>query len=440
MSTISIALCSDLYNLPGLFITMNSIYKNCSMPSRLKFLVLVDDYKLKKLIDIHSKKLFRDLDIDVKVLTESDKQKLFGYKNYCENNKHCKNIMNFSRFLLSEIFSDTPFYIYIDTDYLVLDDIVKLWDGIDKTAEFYAVPSEVSSEFIYNFTPLGLATLHVNNRPPFNTGIYIVNSSLWKKNQRTEQFIELVNSEKIQKLFRFGTQPLLNFVYHDTYEFLPTRWNRIAYDCTQELGNQRPIDLINALSKDQIIGEGISAIHFAGVPKPWLFSNQLSGGSYPSPNAIYREYLPYKEVAYLNIEMVPKHPDLIKMLIKTANEVLSLNIVFIHKDENSIAFYDFLKHQIESTKDTYISNKYYIVINKNIIDNQTEIPDEGIEQILKNQTDKDDGVYILTLMDDSIHINRKNIFEKIQLIDINDSIDANFRNVSIAHALLSYVL
>jgi hypothetical protein len=221
---------------------------------------------------------------------------------------------------------------------------------------------------------------------------------------------------------------------------LPTRWNRIAYNCTTELGNQRPIDLINALSKEEIIAEGISAIHFAGIPKPWLFSNQLAGGSYPSPNTIYRQYLPYKEVAYLNTELVPKNPELIKMLIKTANEVLSLNLLFLHKDEYSLEFYDFLKNQSESTIDTYVSYKYYVIINNNIIDNDTGIPDEGIEHIVKNQLDKQDGVFILTFMDDSIHINRKNIFEKIKRIDVNDNLEADFRKYSIAHALLSYFL
>jgi lipopolysaccharide biosynthesis glycosyltransferase len=440
MSTISIALCSDLYNLPGLFITMNSIYKNCSMPARLQFLVLVDDSKLKRIIDVNSKKLFGDLQIHVKVLTEGDKQRLLGYTNYCENNKHCKNIMNFSRFLLSDIFSDVPSYIYIDTDYLVLDDIVKLWDGIDKTEELYAVPSEMSSEFIYNFTPLGSATLQVCDRPPFNTGIYLVNSELWKKNKRTEQFIELVNSEKIQRLFRFGTQPLLNYVYHETYIYLPTRWNRIAYDNMQELGNQRPIDIINALPQDQIIKEDISAIHFAGVPKPWLFSNQLAGGSFPSPNSIYKQYLPYKENAYLNKDLLAKHPHLVKGLIKTANEVLSLNLLFIHMENDSKRFHEFLDSQSRTTSDTYASDKYYVLLNGNIIENQTGIPDQAIEVIAKDQTNKEDGVYILTIMEDNIHINRKNIFEKIQMLDLNDELDTDFRKYSIAHALLFYLL
>jgi lipopolysaccharide biosynthesis glycosyltransferase len=411
------------------------------MPSRLQFLVLVDDYRLKRIIDIHSKKLFGELQIHVKVLIEGDKQRLLGYKNYCENNKHCKNIMNFSRFLLSDIFSDTPAYIYIDTDYLVLDDIVKLWDGIDKTAEFYAVPSELSSEFIYNFTPLGSAALQVCDRPPFNTGIYMVNSELWKKNKRTEQFIELVNSEKVQRLFRFGTQPWLNYVYHETYIYLPTRWNRIAYDIMQELGNQRPIDIINALPQEQIIKEDISAIHFAGVPKPWLFSNQLAGGSYPSPNSIYKQYLPYKETAYLNKDLVSKHPHLIKILIKAANEILSLNLLFIHMENDSKTFHEFLDSQSRTTSDRYASDKYYVLVNGTIVENRTGIPDEGIEMIIKNNNNnRQDGVYILTLMDDGIHINRKNIFEKIPLADKNDSLDTDFRNYSIAHALLYYLL
>ena len=133
----------------------------------------------------------------------------------------------------------------------------------------------------------------------------------------TQIFITMINDNKLNKCFRFGTQPLLNYVFQESYIYLPTRWNRIAYDSVEEFGGQRIIDLMNGLNQQEITKQNISAIHFAGVPKPWLFSNQLAGGCWPSPNELYKNYLPYPSVLRLNRKLLDTHNSLMKKLILT---------------------------------------------------------------------------------------------------------------------------
>jgi lipopolysaccharide biosynthesis glycosyltransferase len=323
---ISIALCCDSQNLAGLLITVNSIIKNCSQPERLHFYIIMDSLLLvnltKQIFTIFIPGIF----YTIKELSEENANAISGYRNFCNSNTHCRNLMNFSRFFLPDLFTEPEYLLYIDTDILVVDDICKLWKNIDKVSEFYAVPSEYTNELAYALTAEN--TLKLSERKPFNAGIYIMNCRIWRENEYTMDFIEMIQNPTLQKSFRFGTQPLLNYKFQDKYTELPTSWNRIAYDYVNEIGN-RPILLFNILSKEELIQENISAIHFAGSPKPWMTNQALSSGNWPSPNSEYRKYLPYKNTVFLSKKIKEQYPLFIKTIHDMCNNVLGVDIIFI---------------------------------------------------------------------------------------------------------------
>ena len=415
---IQIALCSDEYNLAGLFATINSIIRNSSDPSRLEFFVLLNDIHLKDLIEQYKNKLFGNISIHLDIIRDEYKAKLLGYNEYCADNTHCKNIMNFARFLLTDIFSQLKHFVYIDTDYLVLDDITKVWNCIQSEGDIWAVPSEYTNERAYSLTPFGKETLELSSRRPFNAGIYIVNGERWREKNYTGEFIDMINNKTLQKCVRFGTQPLLNYVFQNTYTELPTRWNRIAYDTNEELGGQRTIDLFMELPKDELILEGVSAIHFAGVPKPWLFTNQLGGGCWPSPNELYKQYLPYKSTLKLNKVLLQKYNTAMKEFITILNDIFSVNVLFIDSNEQTHTSKKFIEFHCESTPDRYKSEEFYVVFGGKVIYNKSSIQDISLKEIVLNNKEKEDGIYIVSISDSDLYIYRKNLFEKVKYLGI----------------------
>lgn len=437
MDQISVVLCTDEYNLPGLFVTVQSIFKNCSTPSRLYFYVIVSEQSIKDLLEFHRTLLFENIQIQIQVLNQENQAKIANYKEFCESNAHCKNLMNFARFFISDIFPEINTYLYIDTDYLVIDDITQLWDSLDKNEEIYAVPSEYTNERAYSLTEQGKTLLDLSPRRPFNAGIYIINSHIWKQKNRTEECISLINSKYMQKMFRFGTQPLLNYLFQGVYVYLPTKWNRIAHDTVEELAGQRPIDYLNALSKNDLIKQNISAVHFAGMPKPWLFSNQMSGGCWPAPNAMYKEYLPYTSTLILNKKLLNIYTEQMSQCIRVLNEFFSINLVFIDTNEAYTEFENYLESQCKKTEDSYISHMYYVQVNKKILINTTGLPLNILEKIQENQPDQRDGFYIITHTDEGIYIKRKNILEKIDFIYKTPGEYTNTIRICLAHIFLS---
>jgi len=422
MDKISIALCTDEYNLAGLFITINSIIKNSSTPSRLEFYVLISEQVFKLLLERYSMKLFGDVKVKIEVINQEVEGRILGYKEFCKDNLHCKNLMNFSRFFIGDIFPELGCYIYIDTDYLIVDDMTKLWDSIDKTDEFYAVPSEYTNERAYSLTQVGKESLELSHRRPFNAGIYVVNAELYRQNNRTKQFVELINSPALQRMFRFGTQPLLNYVYQDTYVYLPTQWNRIAYDKIVELGNQRPIDLLNVLNEEELVKESISAIHFAGIPKPWLFTNQLCGGCWPSPSAVYKAYLPYKESIRMSNQLLNVNKNILDLFISVLNDFFSVTCIFVKKDISEVETY--IKSHLVKTHATEPSEMYFIVMNGKIILNNTNQTDNSLADILRHQPNRLDGIYQISYTNDHLHMLRKNLLET----DIGSFVSSDNKN------------
>ncbi len=431
---ISVALCTDEYGLAGLIITINSMIKNCSNPSRLRFYILVSEQVFKDLLIQYSTKLFGNVNVKIEVVPKDIEHVIPGYNEYCKGNIHCKNLMNFSRFFIGDIFPELQSYLYIDTDYLIVDDIIKLWDSVEKDDEFYAVPSEYSNERAYSLTELGKQTLELSHRRPFNAGIYIVNAEIWRRNKRTQDFIGFVNSQQFQKMFRFGTQPLLNYIYQDIYVYLPTCWNRIAYDKILELGDQRPIDLLNCLTEQEMVNEGVSALHFAGMPKPWLFSNQMCGGCWPSPNSMYKKYLSYKENIELNRTLLDEHKDLMDIFKDVLNDLFSVNLVFTTKKVSDTDTY--ILSQIKQTPGTDSSSMYFIVIGGKVVINNTGQQDKIVEELFLLYKDASDGIFLLQLKDDQVRVVRKNLFESDVLSFQTKANEYNFKKLVSAYVFL----
>lgn len=154
--------------------------------------------------------------------------------------------------------------LYFDTDLVVLDDVAELWDyplhgcpvgavrdfGIMASARMRRQKEET----------LGIKA----GQPYFNSGVMIMDLSLWRKENAAEKVLETVTTHA----YRHHDQDGLNLVFLGRWESLPLRWNvippvfgmplKVLKDAAMRL------DAIEALKKPAVI-------HWAGRYKPWEF-------------------------------------------------------------------------------------------------------------------------------------------------------------------------
>jgi hypothetical protein len=185
------------------------------------------------------------------------------------------------------------------------------------------------------------------------------------------------------------------------------------------------------------VREGISAFHFAGVPKPWLFTNQMCGGCWPSPHLIYKKYLPYKESYLLSKMLLGAQNELFNSFKQVVNEFFGVNLICVEKTVSDIEL--FLESQKQQTQSTTTSQFYFVEVGNKIVINNTGQPDEIVKDIHQNQPDKADGIFYISVKDEHIHIKRKNLFDLDHLVFPSKESEVNFQKIILAYVFLEYL-
>lgn len=135
----------------------------------------------------------------------------------------------YARFLIPYFIpQDVEKVIYLDVDMIVVEDISKLWH-IDLKDHIIAgvvdVAKKVSSPWggIKNYKELGLDP----ETKYFNSGLFIIDTFKWRKENITEKVFECV--EKNKKHILFSDQYGMNVIMANRWLELDQRWNCYSY-------------------------------------------------------------------------------------------------------------------------------------------------------------------------------------------------------------------
>ena len=258
---INIVISCDKNQFEGIIALVNSILIHTKQKNRLFFNFLVDKNE-KDILDNLLKEKLNLENYYIKEI-EEDKEITNNVKIYQNNN--IKNIMNFARFNFENEFSHLDKILYLDADMIVKAPIENLYDESKKCSkphltsrtERKLINSEISKKTIDKLK-LDKNQIH------FNAGMYITSLDFWRKNNLKKKCIDLMRLHKNTKggLFKLGTQPILNIIFHKNLDFVDESWN------TEGLGDTE-INLIK-IKKAKIL-------HWTGKQKPWL------------PNGRYKE-------------------------------------------------------------------------------------------------------------------------------------------------------
>ncbi|XP_019197462.1 PREDICTED: probable galacturonosyltransferase-like 4 [Ipomoea nil] len=173
--------------------------------------------------------------------------------------------LNYARAYLVDILpGDVKRVIYLDSDLVVVDDILKLWK-VDLGGKVLAVPEYCHANFTAYFTPAfwsdpELSKTFDGRRPCyFNTGVMIMDVEKWRQGGYTQKVEDWMQVQKQKRIYHLGSLPPFLLVLAGNIMPVDHRWNQHG------LGGD------NLEGKCRNLHPGpISLLHWSGKGKPWL--------------------------------------------------------------------------------------------------------------------------------------------------------------------------
>ncbi|CAI9116660.1 OLC1v1017865C1 [Oldenlandia corymbosa var. corymbosa] len=154
--------------------------------------------------------------------------------------------------------------VYLDSDLVLVDDIVKLAAtplGDDKVL---AAPEYCNANFTTYFTPTfwsnpALSLTFANRKPCyFNTGVMVIDLDRWRAGDYTTKIEEWMELQKRMRIYELGSLPPFLLVFAGNIAPVDHRWNQHG------LGG----DNFRGLCRDLHPGP-VSLLHWSGKGKPW---------------------------------------------------------------------------------------------------------------------------------------------------------------------------
>ncbi|KAL0327819.1 UNVERIFIED_CONTAM: putative galacturonosyltransferase-like 7 [Sesamum angustifolium] len=155
--------------------------------------------------------------------------------------------------------------IYLDSDVLVVDDILKLWNT-DLRTKTVGSPEYCHANFTKYFTPKfwsrnTLSSAFTNRLRPcyFNSGVMVIDLHKWRMSRYTEKLEMWMEIQRKERIYELGSLPPLLLVFAGNIEGIEHRWNQHG------LGG----DNVNGSCRGLHPGP-VSLLHWSGGGKPWL--------------------------------------------------------------------------------------------------------------------------------------------------------------------------
>ncbi|MCO5604809.1 hypothetical protein L7F22_058981 [Adiantum nelumboides] len=153
--------------------------------------------------------------------------------------------------------------IYLDSDLVVVDDIVKLWNT-KLGLHVVGAPEYCHANFSKYFSPTFWTDAELSStfegRTPcyFNTGVMIVDLLKWRQQNCTRKIEQWMEIQKDRRIYELGSLPPYLLVFAGFVEPVEHRWNQHGLGGDNVKGSCRPLH-----------SGPVSLLHWSGEGKPW---------------------------------------------------------------------------------------------------------------------------------------------------------------------------
>nr|GMD12115.1 probable galacturonosyltransferase-like 7 [Ipomoea batatas] len=256
-SLVHVAITLDADYLRGSIAAVHSILLHSSCPETVFFHFLVSDTNLQTLV----RSTFPHLKFKVYYFDPEQVRSLIS----TSVRQALEQPLNYARNYLADILEPCARrVIYLDSDLIVVDDILKLWSSSLGTKTIGA-PEYCHANFTKYFTPNFWSkqrfsgTFAGRNPCYFNTGVMVIDLGKWRQSGYTKRIERWMEIQKIYRIYELGSLPPFLLVFAGVVAPIDHRWNQHG------LGG----DNVRGSCRDLHPGP-VSLIHWSGSGKPWL--------------------------------------------------------------------------------------------------------------------------------------------------------------------------
>lgn len=256
-SLVHVAITLDSAYLRGSIAAVHSILLHSSCPDSILFHFLVSDTTLETLVRstfplLNFKVYFFDPAVVRDLISTSVRQALEQPLNYARN------------YLADLLEPCVRRVIYLDSDLVVVDDILKLWNT-NLGGKTIGAPEYCHANFTKYFT-----TSFWNNerysgvfsrRNPcyFNTGVMVMDLVRWRRVGYTARIERWMQIQRGERIYELGSLPPFLLVFAGHVAPIDHRWNQHGLGGDNVKGSCRDLH------------EGpVSLLHWSGSGKPWV--------------------------------------------------------------------------------------------------------------------------------------------------------------------------
>ncbi|KAJ3674379.1 hypothetical protein LUZ60_004995 [Juncus effusus] len=277
VSTVHVAMTLDSAYLRGSIAAIHSVLQHSSCPESVQFHFIVSS----SVENLNStiRATFPSLSFEIYKFDESRVSGLISVSV----RKALDKPLNYARSYLPILLPDSVRKIvYLDSDLVLVDDIARLASTPLPDGIALAAPQYCKANFTSYFTPKFWSDPSLSNtfrgRNPcyFNTGVMVMDLSLWRANNYTHQIEQWMKLQKKLHLYNLGSLPPFLLVFAGNIAGVDHRWNQHG------LGGDNYRGLCRNLHPGKV-----SLLHWSGKGKPWV---RIDAGR-PCPlDALWKPY------------------------------------------------------------------------------------------------------------------------------------------------------
>lgn len=255
---VHVAMTLDLAYLRGSMAAVFSILQHASCPESIvfHFLVTENDAHFRSLMQstfpfLKFKIYHFDIELVKNRISSSVRQALEQPLNYARN------------YLADLLETCVRRVIYLDSDLVLVDDILKLWNT-KLGSHTVGAPEYCHANFTKYFsasfwTDPGLFSTFEGRKPCyFNTGVMVIDLVKWRQQSCTRKIEQWMEIQKERRIYELGSLPPYLLVFAGFVEPVEHRWNQHGLGGDNVKGSCRPLH-----------AGSVSLLHWSGEGKPW---------------------------------------------------------------------------------------------------------------------------------------------------------------------------
>lgn len=272
-SFIHVAMTLDSVYLRGSMAAVHSILRHASCPRNIYFHFIAssdsssrepesDPDRLREIL----RATFPDLAFRVYPFAEQRVKELIS----TSIRPALDNPLNYARAYLADIINPcVKRVIYLDSDLVLVDDILKLWSVKLGDSKVIGAPQYCHANFARYFTnefwsDPQLSKIFEGKQPCyFNTGVMIMELERWRKGALTKKIENWMEIQKERRIYELGSLPPFLLVFGGDIEPIHHRWNQHG------LGGDNLVNSCRSLHPGPV-----SLLHWSGKGKPWVRLDQ----------------------------------------------------------------------------------------------------------------------------------------------------------------------